>query len=76
MGFNTKIPIVNDGLAFSIDAYNRKSYVSGDTLTYDLSYNDVSYGTLINGVGFNNNTWTFDGVNDYIDFGTNGILDG
>jgi len=53
-----------DGLIFSVDAYNRKSYVSGDTVTSDL-VNGVN-ADLINGVGFDNKSWVFDGVNDYI----------
>lgn len=75
MAYNTFIPIVTDGLAFSVDAYNKKSYVSGEITTYDLTSNGNN-GTLVNGVGFDDNTWTFDGVNDYIDLGTNGMLDG
>lgn len=57
--------IVTDGLVFSIDAYNTKSYVSGDTTTYDLTSNSNN-GTLVNGVTFDNNYWTFDGTNQNI----------
>jgi hypothetical protein len=66
--------IVNDGLIFSVDAYNTKSYVSGDTNTYNLVSNSVSGGTLLNGVGFNNKWWEFDGISDYIDIGKNNLL--
>jgi len=59
------IPIVNDGLVFFVDTYNNKSYVSGDTTTNDL-VNDLQC-SLSNGVGFNDKSWTFDGVDDYID---------
>jgi hypothetical protein len=61
--------IVTDGIVLSVDAYNIKSYVNGNTDTYNLVSNNVSGGTLLNGVGYDENTWTFDGVSDYIDFG-------
>jgi hypothetical protein len=61
---------VTNGLIFSLDAYNTKSYVSGDTTTYDLTTNENN-GTLINGVAFDENAWDFDGVNDYVDLGLN-----
>ena len=57
--------ISDNGLVFYVDAYNNKSYVSGDTTTNDL-VNDIQ-GSLINGVGFNGKSFTFDGVDDYID---------
>ena len=60
--------IVTDGIVFSVDAYNQKSYVSGNTDTYNLVSNNFSGGTLLNGVGYDENTWTFDGINDYINF--------
>jgi hypothetical protein len=69
MGYHTKLPIVTDGLIFSVDPYNTKSYVSGDTTTYDLTKNKYS-GTLQNGVGFSNDSWSFDGSNQSIDFGS------
>lgn len=65
--------IVTDGLIFSVDAYNQKSYVSGDTTTNDLTSNGNN-GTLVNGVGFDDKTWTFDGVNDHINFGDVDVL--
>lgn len=69
MAYNTFIPTVTDGLIFSVDAYNTKSYVSGDTTAYDLTINGYN-GTLTNGVPFDVNTWTFDGVSDYINLST------
>jgi hypothetical protein len=74
MAYHTKLPIVTDGLVFSVDPYNTKSYVSGDTTTYDLTKNKYS-GTLTNGVGFDVNGWTFDGANQWVDFGSSGISD-
>ncbi len=61
------LPIVNDGLIFSIDAYNTKSYVSGDTTVYDLNKNNND-GTLTNGVSFDGKSFNFDGTNQWIDF--------
>ena len=59
--------IVTDGLVFYIDAANPESYVSGSTTVNDLlSDND---GTLTNGVGFDNKSWVFDGIDDYINIG-------
>jgi len=60
--------IVTDGLIFSVDAYNIKSYVSGNTDTYNLVSNNCSGGTLLNGVGYGDKSWVFDGINDYINF--------
>jgi len=68
MAYYTKLPIVTDGLVFHVDAYNTKSYVSGNTTTYDLTKNGNN-GTLNNGVDFDVNKWTFDGTNDHINFG-------
>jgi hypothetical protein len=59
--------IVTDGLVFSLDSYNQKSYVSGNTDTYNLVSNNVSGGTLVNGVGFSEKEWTFDGVSEVIE---------
>ena len=41
-------PIIIDGLSFSIDSYNTKSYVSGSTSVSDLTINTTG-GTLVNG---------------------------
>ncbi len=68
MGYHTKLPIVTDGLVFSIDPYNTKSYVSGDTTTYDLTINKNN-GTLENGVSFNDVGFVYDGTDTHINFG-------
>jgi hypothetical protein len=60
-------PIVTDGLVFAVDAGNLVSYESGSTTTYSLT-GSLS-GSLVNGVGYNNENggrWVFDGVDDYI----------
>ena len=64
MAFNTKLPIVTDGLILSVDPYNRKSYVSGGTTCVDITKNKYP-GTLVNGVTYNN-SWVFDGSNQEI----------
>ena len=59
--------IVRDGLIFSIDAFNKKSYVSGSTTVYDLNKNGNN-GTLTNGVTSDGFSLGFDGTNQWIDF--------
>ena len=64
-------PIVTNGLVFSLDAANTKSYVGSGTSWNDLSKNSHN-GTLINGPTFdsaNGGNMVFDGVNDYLDLG-------
>ena len=64
-------PIVTDGLVFAVDAGNLVSYENGDTTTYSLT-GSLS-GLLNNGVDFgfyDGGYWEFDGVDDYIDFGS------
>ena len=61
-------PIVTSGLTLALDAGNLVSYESGSVTSYDLSGNNNT-GTLVNGVGYNTGnggSWTFDGVDDYI----------
>lgn len=70
MGYSFNPSIVTDGLVYYIDAYNAKSYIGSGTSVNDLSKNYTN-ATLVNGVGYNNGTFTFDGVNDRIDCGTN-----
>ncbi len=65
--------IVTDGLILYYDGANPKSYVSGDTVSNDLSITQ-SNGTLENGVTYdtdNNGSWVFDGIDDYIEIGNN-----
>ena len=65
MSFTYSPSIVKDGLIFYLDVANPKSYISGDTLCYDLLGDNV--GSLQNGIGFdpaNNGVLTFDGVDE------------
>lgn len=68
MGVTRGINIVNDGLAFYIDAGNKRSYPGSGT-NADVLISNID-GTLINGTGFGSNNggvFSLDGVNDYID---------
>ena len=61
---------VTNGLVLYVDAANSRSY-SGSGLTSFGLINNLN-GTLVNGVGFtttNNGYFTFDGTNDYLNFG-------
>jgi len=65
-------PIVTNGLVVFIDAASNLSYISGSTTVRDLSGN-AKNGTRSGGTGFspeNGGIFTFDGVNDTINFGT------
>jgi hypothetical protein len=66
------LPIVTDGLIFSVDPYNTKSYVSGSTNVTDLKNGVI--GTLYNGITFDNLSWNTNGTNQYIDFGSGTTL--
>ena len=58
-------PIVTDGLVLYLDAANLKSYPVTGTTWFDLSKN-LHDAALLNGVLFNSNVMSFDGVNDYV----------
>jgi len=61
--------IIEDGLVFYVDAFNRKSFISGSTTTTNLIKENPTPGTLTNGVGFDEKSWSFDGIDDYINIG-------
>ena len=67
--------IASNGLLMYIDAANTRSYLgSGNTALGLITGID---GTLVNGVGFttaNNGAFTFDGSNDYINFGNSSAV--
>ena len=69
MAFNTKLPIVTDGLILSVDPYNKKSYVSGGTTCVDLTKNKYP-GTLNNGVTYDDFSWGFNGANQDVEINT------
>ena len=67
MGIAYNTSQVTDGLVFSIDAANPRSY-SGSGITVNGLVSGIG-GTLVNGVGFssaNNGSFFFDGTNDQI----------
>ena len=62
--------IVEDGLVFAIDAGNGQSYVSASLDTTSI-IPSTSTGSLKNDIGFSSNNqgiWSFDGVDDHIEF--------
>jgi hypothetical protein len=76
MGVTYNPRIVTDGLVLCLDAGNTKSYPGSGTTWTDLSGNGNT-GTLVNGVGYNSGnlgSLVFGGVDDYVDCGSNNIL--
>lgn len=72
MAFHRGPNIVKNGLVFWVDAANTKSYPTTGTTWYDLSLKKIN-GSLTNGPAFesiNNGVLSFDGINDYINFGS------
>jgi hypothetical protein len=75
MGVKAGPRIVQNGLILDVDAAVPRSY-SGTGLTANGLIGGIG-GTLVNGVGFgttNNGFFTFDGTNDYINFGNSSTL--
>ena len=75
MGVKAGPRIVQNGLILDVDAAVSRSY-SGSGLTANGLIGGIG-GTLVNGVGFgttNNGFFTFDGSNDYINFGNSSDL--
>ena len=67
--------IVSNGLLMYIDAANTRSYAGLGNTAFGLIAGVE--GTLVNGVGFtttNNGAFTFDGSNDYINFGNSSAV--
>lgn len=63
------------GLVLNVDSNNIISYNNGSSRVYDLTLKRNN-GTLTNGVSVTNrNVFSFDGINDYIDFGNDSSLD-
>ena len=68
-------PIVTDGLVFYVDAANKVSYPGSGTTATDLA--GTSNGTLQSTGMFqntNNGVFDFDGATNYIDFGSNTLI--
>ena len=79
MAGSTGPDIVTDGLVFTVDAANKKSYPGTGTDWTDLSGNG-NHGTLVNGPTFNSEnggSLVFDGSNDKVTINsTTGIITG
>jgi len=79
MSYHNGPRIVTNGIILHIDAANTKSYPGTGTSWTDLSGNGNN-GTLTNGPTYSSNNkgfFTFDGVNDFANFGTsfsNGLI--
>jgi hypothetical protein len=70
--------VVTDGLVLALDAGVSRSYPGSGATWTDLSGNGNN-GTLVNGVGYNSSNGgalSFDGVNDYVNLGTQSNLTG
>ena len=69
------LPIYPTSLKLFIDAGNTASYPGTGSTVTDLT--GTQNGTLINGVSYsstNGGSFVFDGINDYITFGTNAVI--
>jgi len=67
--------IATSGLVFHLDAANTRSY-SGSGIAANSLSSGIG-GTLMNGIGFSsssNGFFSFDGTNDYLDFGYNSSI--
>ena len=74
MGLKHHPRVVTNGLVMYLDAANTRCY-SGSGITVNGLVGIG--GTLVNGVGFtssNNGAFTFDGTNDYINFGNSSAV--
>ena len=78
MAFRYSPKIITDGLHFSIDPANHKSYPGSGTSVSDLVARNTSP-TLENGAGYssiNGGVFSFDGVDDFILVSSNGKTSG
>lgn len=73
MATNYNPRIVTDGLVLALDAGNPKSYPGSGT-TWSNLVNPSSSFSLSNSPAYLNNTFTFDGVNDYASSTTSNFL--
>ena len=76
MAFNYSPKVITDGLVLYLDAANRYSYPGSGTTWSDISRGGNN-GTLVNGPTYNSangGSIVFDGVDDYINCGSNNII--
>ncbi len=72
LGRAVNTPVYNNGLVLNLDAGNANSYPGNGTTWFDLAAGNN--GTLVNGPTYdtaNGGSLLFDGVNDYVDLGSN-----
>ena len=65
--------VIDSGLVLNLDAGNIKSYPGTGTIWYDKS-GFQNNGTLTNGPTFSGGSIVFDGVDDYVNCGTNSSI--
>ena len=73
MAFHYSPKVVSDGLVFCVDPANPKSYIGSGSYSTDIITKKT--GSLLNGAYYSSDSFVFDGVNDYIDFGYISELD-
>jgi len=74
--YESSIPIITANLVMYVDASITESYIGSGTVVNDISPS-AQVGSLMNGVGYSSSdggSFVFDGVNDYIDMGSNIVL--
>lgn len=62
--------LVVDGLALYLDAVNLKSYPGTGNTWFNLMSDKTLNGSLLNGCSFSNDSFIFDGIDDYISLGS------
>jgi hypothetical protein len=67
LGRQVGTPVYNNSLVLNLDAGNANSYPGTGTTWFDLT--SGNNGTLVNSPTFNSNLFTFNGSNQYINFG-------
>ena len=75
MGLNHGTNIVKDGLVFTIDPANPRSYPGSGATATDLINNIEGTITSATFQNINAGVFNFDGINDYIDFGNDSTFD-
>jgi hypothetical protein len=72
LGRAVNTPVYNNGLVLNLDAGNANSYPGTGTTWFDLATS--TNGSLVNSPTFNSNQFTFNGTNQFVNFGnTNNI---
>jgi hypothetical protein len=67
LGRQVDTPVYNNGLVLNLDASNANSYPGTGTTWFDLATS--TNGSLVNSPTFNSNQFTFNGTNQFVNFG-------